>query len=50
MALIRIAYTLVATALVVWLLRSGQPLGAVAVFAAAAWARGAAESGRLLRR
>jgi hypothetical protein len=47
---LRIAYTLAAMALVVWLLRTGQPLGAVAVLAAAVWARGAAESGRLLPR
>jgi hypothetical protein len=47
---LRIVYTLAAMALVVWLLRTGQPLGAAAVFAAAVWARGAAESGRLLQR
>jgi hypothetical protein len=50
MLLLRIAYTFAAMALVVWLLRTGQALGALAVFAAAVWARGAAESGRVLPR
>jgi hypothetical protein len=50
MLLLRVSLTLAALATVVWLLRTGQPLGAAVLFAAAVWARGAAESGRLLGR
>ena len=38
-------FTLAVMALVVWLLLSGQPLGAVAVVVAAVWLRRTAEAG-----
>jgi hypothetical protein len=45
----RAAFALGVMALVVWLLLSGQPLGALAVVLAAILLRQAAESGRLAR-
>ena len=45
----RIAFTAAVMATVVWLLRDGLPLGALAVIVAAVWIRRAVESGRALR-
>jgi hypothetical protein len=44
---LRFAFVLAVMTLVVWLLLSGQPLGALAVFGAGLWLRRAADSGRL---
>jgi hypothetical protein len=49
MLALRAAFALGVMALVVWLLLSGQPLGALAVVLAAILLRRAAESGRLAR-
>ena len=46
---LRATLALVVLGLVVWLLRSGLPLGAVVVVAIAVWLRRQAESGRLRR-
>jgi hypothetical protein len=51
MVIVRLAYTAAVMAIVVWLLRSGNPLGGlVLVPAAAVWLRREAESGRLAAR
>jgi hypothetical protein len=47
--LLRALLAVAVLALVVWLLRSGQPVGAVAVVAGAVWLRQRVESGRLSR-
>ena len=50
MMAIRIAFTLVAAALMVWLLTTGRPLGGLIIVPALAiWLRHAAETGRLAR-
>jgi hypothetical protein len=51
MIIVRLAYTAAVMVIVVWLLRSGNPLGGlVLVPAAAVWLRREAESGRLAAR
>ena len=51
MLVLRLAYTAVVMAVVIWLLRSGNPLGGLLVVpAAAVWLRREAESGRLAAR
>jgi hypothetical protein len=46
----RVAFTAVATALCVWLLATGKPLGGLVIVPVlAVWLRQAAESGRLNR-
>jgi hypothetical protein len=47
---LRSALALLALGIVVWLLRSGLPFGAVAVVLTAVWLRREVESGRLRRR
>jgi hypothetical protein len=48
---LRLAYTAVVMAVVIWLLRGGNPLGGLLVVpAAAVWLRREAESGRLAAR
>jgi len=48
--LLRLGFTVVVLAGVVWLLRSGQPLGALVILPLVAiWLRRQAESGRLAR-
>jgi hypothetical protein len=48
MLLLRLGFTAVATALCIWLLVTGNPLGGLIIVpAAAVWLRRAAESGRL---
>jgi hypothetical protein len=46
---LRSTLALLALGIVVWLLRSGLPFGAVAVVLAAVWVRRHVESGRLRR-
>jgi Flp pilus assembly protein TadB len=47
---LRVAFTGAATALCVWLLSSGRPLGGLIIVPAlAVWVRRTAESGRLTR-
>ena len=49
--LLRVAYTVAVMVLVVWLLKSGRPLGGLLMVPAAAiWLRHEAESGRLMDR
>jgi hypothetical protein len=51
MLVLRLVYTAVVLAVVIWLLRSGNPLGGLLVVpAAAVWLRREAESGRLAAR
>jgi hypothetical protein len=51
MIVVRLVYTAVVIAVVIWLLGSGNPLGALLVVpAAAVWLRREAESGRLAAR
>jgi hypothetical protein len=48
---VRLAYTAVVMVLVVWLLRTGNPVGGLVIVpAAAVWLRREAESGRLTAR
>jgi hypothetical protein len=49
MLALRAAFALGVMAIVVWLLRSGQPFGALVVVVGAVWLRQEAESGRLAR-
>ena len=50
MLALRIAFTVAATAVVVWLLSTGRPLGGLVIVPVIAiWIRRAAESGRLTR-
>jgi hypothetical protein len=50
MLALRIAFTAAATALCVWLLATGKPLGGLIIVPVlAVWLRHAAESGRLTR-
>lgn len=50
MLLLRIAFTAVVMAVVVWLLSTGRPLGGLLIIPLLAiWIRRAAESGRLKR-
>ena len=46
MLALRIVYTFAVLALLVWLLRSGLPLGAVLLVAAAVWLRRSVEAAR----
>jgi hypothetical protein len=51
MIVLRLAYTAAVMVLVIWLLRTGNPVGGLLVVpAAAVWLRGEAESGRLTTR
>jgi hypothetical protein len=51
MITLRLAYTAVVMAVVVWLLRTGNPVGGLVVIpAVAVWLRRDAESGRLAAR
>jgi hypothetical protein len=51
MIVLRLAYTAAVMVVVVWLLRTGNPLGGLLVVpAAAVWLRREAESGRLTTR
>jgi hypothetical protein len=51
MITLRLAYTAVVMAIVVWLLRTGNPVGGLVVIpAVAVWLRRDAESGRLAAR
>lgn len=51
MIALRLAYTTAVMVVVIWLLRTGNPLGGLFVVpAAAVWLRRAAESGRLSAR
>jgi hypothetical protein len=51
MILLRFAYTVAVTAVVIWLLRTGNPVGALLIVPAlAVWLRREAESGRLAAR
>jgi hypothetical protein len=50
MLLLRIGFTVVVMAVVLWLLSTGRPLGGLLIIPALAiWIRRAAESGRLTR-
>ena len=50
MLALRIAFTVVVMVAVVWLLRTGHPLGGLLIIPAiAVWLRHSAESGRLTR-
>jgi hypothetical protein len=50
MVLVRLVYTALVMAGVVWLLRSGQPLGGLVILPlAAVWLRRTVESGQLAR-
>jgi len=51
MIALRLAYTAAVMVVVIWLLRSGNPLGGLLIVpAAAVWLRHEAESGRLAMR
>ena len=51
MIFVRLAYTAAVMVLVVWLLKTGRPLGGLLIApAAAVWLRHEAESGRLMNR
>jgi hypothetical protein len=51
MVLLRVVYTAAVMVLVVWLLRTGRPLGGLLIAPAAAiWLRHEVESGRLANR
>jgi hypothetical protein len=51
MLLVRLTYTALVLVLVVWLLRTGNPVGGLLIVpAAAVWLRREAESGRLVTR
>jgi hypothetical protein len=51
MIVLRLAYTAAVMVVVIWLLRTGNPLGGLLVVpAAAVWLRHEAESGRLATR
>jgi hypothetical protein len=51
MIVVRLLYTAAVTVLVIWLLRTGNPLGGLLLVpAAAVWLRKEAESGRLAAR
>ena len=51
MIVLRLAYTAAVMVVVIWLLRTGNPLGGLLVVpAAAVWLRHEAESGRLTTR
>ena len=51
MIVLRLAYTAAVMVLVIWLLRTGNPVGGLLVVpAAAVWLRHEAESGRLTTR
>jgi predicted lysophospholipase L1 biosynthesis ABC-type transport system permease subunit len=51
MLVLRLAYTALVMAVVIWLLRAGNPLGGLLVVpATAVWLRREAESGRLAMR
>ena len=51
MIALRLVYTLVVMAVVLWLLRTGNPVGGLLIVpAAAVWLRRDAESGRLAAR
>jgi hypothetical protein len=49
MLALRAGFALGVMAIVVWLLRSGQPFGGLVVVVTAVWLRQEAESGRLAR-
>jgi hypothetical protein len=51
MIILRLAYTIAVTVIVVWLLRTGNPIGGLLIVPAiAVWLRRDAESGRLVAR
>jgi hypothetical protein len=51
MLMLRLAYTAAVMVVVIWLLRTGNPLGGLLIVpAAAVWLRHEAESGRLATR
>jgi hypothetical protein len=51
MILLRLAYTAIVMVVVIWLLRTGNPIGGLLLVpAAAVWLRREAESGRLSAR